>query len=199
MRRDTKLWWQQGQRDFLTAKNSHKAGDYYAAVYFSHQAVEKALKAVIAEGGREISSRTRNRDVTRQEEQRASVMTTIIAVIIIVSALLAFMSPGGPQPMVLLFGILVAAIIFMATRYAADLQRNLLQLARRAGVPQPHLGLLQELTTDHMARRASDRTGSPVADRYDSESSDRILTGTEAVLRWAEREMQKSSRPPAAY
>jgi Lon-like ATP-dependent protease len=53
-------------------------------------------------------------------------MTTIIVVIILMSALLAFLTPGGPQPMVLLFGILVAAIIFMATRYAGNRQDMLI-------------------------------------------------------------------------
>lgn len=60
MRSEAELWWQQGQRDQVTARNCHKAGDYYAAIFFSHQAVEKALKAVSIEERRELPPRTHN-------------------------------------------------------------------------------------------------------------------------------------------
>lgn len=127
MRREADLWWRQGQRDHLTAKNCHRAGDYYASVFFSHQAVEKALKAVIIEKRRELPPRT----------------------------------------------------------------HNLLELAQLAGVPEPHLHLLRELTTDYITTRYPDAAGGPIADLYDGETSSRILEGTEEVLGWVEGELQK--------
>ncbi len=53
----------------------------------------------------------------RARKQRP-IMTTTIFVIILMSALLAFLSPGGPQPLVLILGIVVATVLFIATRYA---------------------------------------------------------------------------------
>jgi HEPN domain-containing protein len=44
MRKEIANWWNQAQRDLLTAKNCCKSGDYYASVFFCHQAVEKGLK-----------------------------------------------------------------------------------------------------------------------------------------------------------
>ena len=46
MREEVSNWWEQAKRDLVTAKNSDKSGDYYAAVFFCQQAVEKGLKAL---------------------------------------------------------------------------------------------------------------------------------------------------------
>ncbi len=127
MRREAELWWRQGHRDHLTAKNCHQAGDYYAAVFFAHQSIEKALKAVTIEKRRELPPRT----------------------------------------------------------------HNLLELARLAGVPEGHLTLLRELTTDYITTRYPDAAGGPIADLYDSEMSERVLSGTEEVLAWAEKQLQR--------
>ncbi len=86
---------------------------------------EPRVRIVPAGKGKEIVQ-AHKAEAMRRKEQRASMMTTIIVVIILMSALLAFLTPGGPQPMVLLFGILVAAIIFMATRYTGNRQDMLL-------------------------------------------------------------------------
>lgn len=61
MRHEAELWWLQGQRDPQPAGNSHESGDSYASgVFFCHQSLEKALKAVIIEGRREMPPRTHN-------------------------------------------------------------------------------------------------------------------------------------------
>ena len=38
------VWFQQAERDVLSAKNSFKSSDYYVAALLCQQAVEKALK-----------------------------------------------------------------------------------------------------------------------------------------------------------
>jgi len=46
MRKEISSWWKQAKRDLLTAKNCLKSDDYYASVFFCHQAVEKGLKTL---------------------------------------------------------------------------------------------------------------------------------------------------------
>lgn len=46
MRKEIENWWAQANRDFITAQNSLKSGDYYASVFWCQQSVEKALKAI---------------------------------------------------------------------------------------------------------------------------------------------------------
>ncbi|HKZ63314.1 MAG TPA: HEPN domain-containing protein [Thermoplasmata archaeon] len=60
MRPEAELWWTQSKRDYRTAKNCHASRDHYAAVFFSQQAVEKALKAAVVEVARELPPRTHN-------------------------------------------------------------------------------------------------------------------------------------------
>ncbi len=60
MRPEAELWWTQARRDLRTAKNCHASHDYYAAVFFCQQAVEKALKAAIVHRVRELPPRTHN-------------------------------------------------------------------------------------------------------------------------------------------
>jgi hypothetical protein len=43
-----------------------------------------------------------------------------MAAVIVLSGILAIVSPGGFQPIVVLFGILVAAVIFMVASWRAD-------------------------------------------------------------------------------
>ncbi len=81
---------------------------------------EPKIRVVPAGKGKEIVQ-AHKAEAMKRKEQRASMMTTIIVVIVLMSALLAFLTTP-PNPMVLLFGILVAAIIFMATRYAGNRQ-----------------------------------------------------------------------------
>lgn len=85
---------------------------------------EPKIRIVPAGKGKEIVH-AHKAEAMRRKEQRASMMTTIIVVIILMSALLAFLIQP-PNPMVLLFGILVAAIIFMATRYTGNRQDMLI-------------------------------------------------------------------------
>ena len=60
MRRDAELWWIQAKRDYRTAQNCHRSRDYYASVFFCHQAVEKAMKAAIVQNLRELPPRSHN-------------------------------------------------------------------------------------------------------------------------------------------
>lgn len=60
MRREAELWWRQARRDRKTASNCHAAKDYYAAVFFCHQTLEKALKALVVEKRKELPPRTHN-------------------------------------------------------------------------------------------------------------------------------------------
>ncbi|MFQ6013140.1 MAG: ATP-dependent protease LonB [Thermoplasmata archaeon] len=81
---------------------------------------EPKIRIVPAGKGKEIVQ-AHKADAMRRKEQRASMMTTIIVVIILMSALLAFITQP-PQPMILLFGILIAVIIFWATRTMGNRQ-----------------------------------------------------------------------------
>jgi HEPN domain-containing protein len=46
LRKQSQAFWTQSQADFTTASTLLDAGIYYASVFFSQQAAEKALKAV---------------------------------------------------------------------------------------------------------------------------------------------------------
>jgi Lon-like ATP-dependent protease len=81
---------------------------------------EPKIRIVPAGKGKEIVQ-AHKADAMRRKEQRASMMTTIIVVIVLMSALLAFITVP-PQPMILLFGILIAVIIFWATRTMGNRQ-----------------------------------------------------------------------------
>lgn len=53
------IWWRQAQADFKTADDDFNAGNFYATTLFCQQAAEKALKAVVAKGGK-VPPRTHN-------------------------------------------------------------------------------------------------------------------------------------------
>ncbi|MEL9990044.1 MAG: HEPN domain-containing protein [Thermoproteus sp.] len=44
-------WFQQALRDLRTAENSLRSGDYYACAFWSQQAVEKAIEALLMSRG----------------------------------------------------------------------------------------------------------------------------------------------------
>ncbi len=52
MRREAELWLEQARRDLETAKHLMEAGDWYASVFWCHQAAEKALKALLIASGK---------------------------------------------------------------------------------------------------------------------------------------------------
>ncbi len=60
VRPESELLWKQGLEDLKTAEVLLEAGRYYASVFFSHQAVEKFLKAAFVEVRREMYPRTHN-------------------------------------------------------------------------------------------------------------------------------------------
>lgn len=46
MQEEVQRWMAKAKRDLATARHSFKSKDYYAASFWSHQATEKALKAL---------------------------------------------------------------------------------------------------------------------------------------------------------
>src|SRR3990172_1278481 len=93
---------------------------------------EPKIRVVPAGKGREIVN-AQKAEAMQRREQKASMMLTILFFIIGLSVPLSIEWSPPPirfQPMVLLFGILVAGIIYMATRYTGPRQDNAL-------VPKP--------------------------------------------------------------
>jgi len=58
VREEARLFWEQAVEDLKTAKVLLDNNRFYAAAFFSHQAAEKALKALYIETKREIPPRT---------------------------------------------------------------------------------------------------------------------------------------------
>ncbi|MFQ5979375.1 MAG: HEPN domain-containing protein [Candidatus Heimdallarchaeota archaeon] len=58
MQPEAQLWWRQAQADLKTAADNIQTENYYACVFFVHQAVEKSLKATIIESKRILPPRT---------------------------------------------------------------------------------------------------------------------------------------------
>lgn len=46
MRKEVEFWLLQSEADLKSAKDLLKTGNFYSSVFFSHQSVEKALKAL---------------------------------------------------------------------------------------------------------------------------------------------------------
>ena len=89
---------------------------------------EPRIRVVPAGKGREIVN-AQKAEALQRREQKASMMMTILFFIVGLSVLLSIdwrASPPAFQPMVLLFGILVAGIIWMATRYTGHRQESIL-------------------------------------------------------------------------
>ncbi len=89
---------------------------------------EPRIRVVPASKGREIVN-AQKAEAMQRREQKASMMMTILFFIVGLSVLLSLDWTKNPpvfQPMVLLFGILVAGIIWMATRYTGHRQENIL-------------------------------------------------------------------------
>src|SRR5947209_5705241 len=88
---------------------------------------EPKIRVVPAGKGREIVN-AQKAEAMQRREQKASMMMTILFFIVGLSVLLSIRWGPPPefQPMVLLFGILVAGIIWMATRYTGHRQENIM-------------------------------------------------------------------------
>ncbi len=88
---------------------------------------EPKIRVVPAGKGREIVN-AQKAEAMQRREQKASMMMTILFFIVGLSVLLSIQwtNPPSFNPMVLLFGILVAGIIWMATRYTGHRQENVL-------------------------------------------------------------------------
>jgi len=91
---------------------------------------EPKIRVVPAAKGREIVN-AQKAEAMQRREQKASMMMTIIFFIIGLSVILSYNWSGAQgvrtfEPTVILFGILVAAIIYIATRYTGHRQENLM-------------------------------------------------------------------------
>ncbi len=91
---------------------------------------EPKMRVVPAAKGREIVN-AQKAEAMQRKEQKASMMMTIIFFIIGLSVILSYNwggIEGRPlfEPTTILFGILVAAIIYIATRYTGHRQENLM-------------------------------------------------------------------------
>src|SRR2546425_3895182 len=88
---------------------------------------EPKIRVVPAGKGREIVN-AQKAEAMQRREQKASMMMTILFFIVGLSVLLSITWGPPPtfNPMVLLFGILVAGIIWMATRYTGHRQENIM-------------------------------------------------------------------------
>jgi HEPN domain-containing protein len=60
LRREARLWWEQGLKDLEVARRLLEGGDYNYAAFLAHQAVEKALKAAIIEIRGELPPKLHN-------------------------------------------------------------------------------------------------------------------------------------------
>ncbi len=52
VRREAMLWLEQAERDLGAARHSRESGDWFASAFWSHQAAEKALKALLLAHGK---------------------------------------------------------------------------------------------------------------------------------------------------
>src|SRR3990172_5185878 len=91
---------------------------------------EPRIRVVPAGKGREIVN-AQKAEALQRREQKASMMMTIVFFIIGLSVIMAYnwgVDPPGfrpDAPNIILFGILVAAIIYIASRYTGHRQENL--------------------------------------------------------------------------
>jgi len=60
VREESKNWWLQALEDLKTARANIKIKRYYASVFFSQQAAEKALKSFYIEKERDFPPKTHN-------------------------------------------------------------------------------------------------------------------------------------------
>lgn len=60
MRREAEIWFKQSKADMKTANDCLNAGNYYAAAFFSQQAIEKALKAYFIIKREDVPPKTHN-------------------------------------------------------------------------------------------------------------------------------------------
>lgn len=60
MREESKNWWLQALEDLETARSNIDIKKYYASVFFSQQAAEKALKTLYIETKRDFPPKTHN-------------------------------------------------------------------------------------------------------------------------------------------
>ena len=60
MRREAENWFKQSRADMKTANDCLNAGNYYAAAFFSQQAIEKALKAYFIIKREDVPPKTYN-------------------------------------------------------------------------------------------------------------------------------------------
>lgn len=69
MRVEARNWYKQAEADLKTARDCFNTGNYYASAFFSHQAIEKALKAYFLVKKKQSPLKTHNLlDLSRELE-----------------------------------------------------------------------------------------------------------------------------------
>ncbi len=81
---------------------------------------EPRIRTVPAGKGKEIVA-AQKREALAKKSQKASMVTAIVMMVVVLSIILYIQTP---DPMILLFGIMAAAMIFFATRYVGQRQEN---------------------------------------------------------------------------
>ena len=79
MREESKNWWLQALEDLETARANIKTKRYYASVFFSQQAAEKALIPFYIESKRDYPPRTHNMlEISRELNVPEEVLDAVI-------------------------------------------------------------------------------------------------------------------------
>jgi len=60
VREEARKWLEQSIEDLNTAKDTLSTGHYYAVAFWSHQAAEKALNALLIDGGKAVGTHDLN-------------------------------------------------------------------------------------------------------------------------------------------
>ncbi len=83
---------------------------------------EPRIRTVPAGKGKEIVS-AQKREAMARKSKKSSMITAIVMMVMVLTVVL-YWSGGAKDPMILLFGIMAAAMIFFATRYVGQRQEN---------------------------------------------------------------------------
>lgn len=79
VREESKNWWLQALEDLETARVNIETKRYYASVFFSQQAAEKALKALYIESVRDFPPKTHNMlEISRELDVPEEVFDAVI-------------------------------------------------------------------------------------------------------------------------
>jgi len=81
------------------------------------------------------------------------------------------------------------AVVIETQRQLPPRTHNLLDLAKKAGLPPRFHGFIRELSPQYLVSRYPDAAGAAPADLYDGRVSRIILRKSEEVRKWARRKL----------